>query len=240
MNQHTPGIGRNSSVSCVMNVLLFCKQWREYPGPDFIAVWLEQSAAAPAALEALLRQGAALMTDYLNVARAAQVQQLGSDELDHYTLPDEVQYQVLRGTLVERPLWDSMRSFLQDTNWARLAYCQTLENAVALACGRLSLAEGEEICYVFVCQCKAFCAISCGHSACGLLLFDSHCLSLQETDFSGSCLCKDAAQILTYLTRGGPDALYLADQTTHLYASIFQARSKAVSVCRVPDISKLA
>ena len=181
MNQHTPGIGHNSSVSCVMNVLLFCRQWREYPGPDFIAVWLEQPAAAPAALEALLRQGAALMTEYLNVARAAPVQEVGSGDLDHYTLPDEVPYQVLRGTLAERALWESMRSFLRDTHWVRFAYCVTLETAVALACGhRLSLKEGEEICYVFVCQCN----ISCGHSACGLLLFDSHCLSLQETDFS--------------------------------------------------------
>ncbi|CAE6963501.1 unnamed protein product [Symbiodinium sp. CCMP2592] len=236
INQADPSIGPNSSVSCTVNCLLFCSAWYKHPNPDFICRWLEQPWDEAPVLRSLLKEGAALMSEYLAVVRERQQAELNI-ELDMYTLPEEVQHEVLHGHLRDSPRWNCLRPFLTDATFSHIACGVKLQEATELALGhRLSLTRLQSAAYFFVCNHKSFVVVGCGHqsSGCALLLFDSHGLSLQATECSGSALCRDAEQVLEYLCRHGEHSLYGPNQVTQLYASVFEGTATSCQACRAP------
>ena len=189
----------------------------------------------PAALMAVLYEAATLMQSYLQHVRASQLEQIG--DVDCFCLPDEVRHHACSGILAARPEWQDMARFLGDAEWHRLAAGATLGSALQLAdAHRLSLQGRQDACYMVVSEGKSFSVLACGHSRCGVLLFDSHSLSAAESEFCGSALLKNISQALDFLCRNGLESLYKPDGATHLYVAAFPTMIK-LCACRAPEIT---
>ncbi|CAE7268992.1 unnamed protein product [Symbiodinium sp. KB8] len=228
------------SVACTLISLLVVSAWRSHKDTDFIAGWLQQDAAQPAAWTACMREGARLMHLCLRDVVSKQQDELQL-RMDQFCLPDEVCEVLLAGTLKNSKDagWCRLRELAKEARWERLACGTSLRAAIELLCGhRLSLASHQEAAYILVSGNKSSLCIACSHSACSALHCDSHCFSVTATESSGSCLFHDPQGLEAYMCRGGRDALYRPEQPSHLYGGVYTQHRRGRCCCP-PDPMQL-
>ena len=174
MNQyHYAQRSEAGSVACTLISLLAVSAWRSHKDNDFIAGWLQQDAAQPAAWTACMREGARLMHLYLRDVVSKQQEELLLP-MDQFCLPDEVCEVLMAGRLKNSKDagWCRLRELAKEARWERLACGTSLRAAIELLCGhRLSLASHQEAAYILVSGNKSSLCIACSHSACSAL----HC-----------------------------------------------------------------
>ena len=220
-NQNAEFLGMASPVACVFNSMAFMRHFFLGTAPMCASKpFLESWTSDHAEVLAVLVEGSQYKALYDELVVPQQKQLLGKDNVDSYVMPDEVQHELLHGVLSGRVVagFSKLCDFLSNVQLTQLLMASpknTLKVALARACEDIQSKGPHAVAYMLICMGKASTILSCGHSSCYALHWDSHIWNIEKMEESASVLFKSSnSQSLL----GHMSGRYSADSPCYLFA----------------------
>ena len=197
---------------------------------DFLRQWVGQQGDA--AVRKVLQQAAAWSEHYNKLTDLQLEEVLGTAwrPTDQYAVPPEVRQQLCDGLFAGDKVFDELRPLFQDSQMEEVCLGIALEAALLKIEDYKCQHPGNMFAFVLISSEKASTVLSCSHSACSSLHFDSHCCNLHDLEQSASLLFKTPDQLLRHLCC---QDLYRTDAASHVWA--FRSECK-FPCCAAPDL----
>lgn len=211
-NQNAEFLGKASPVACVFNGMCFMRRF-------FLGIPPSWTSDHTAVL-AVLVEGSQYKALYDELVVPQQRQIFGPDNVDSHVMPDEVMHALLNGVLSGQdvPGFSQLRDFLSHVQLTQLAVASptnTLGVALARACDDIQSKRPHAVAHMLICEGKASTILSCGHSGCYALYWDSHIWNVEKMEDSASVLFNptNSQSLLEHMS-----GRYSADSPCYLFA----------------------
>ncbi|CAE7826245.1 unnamed protein product [Symbiodinium sp. CCMP2592] len=201
---------------------------------DFLRQWVGQQGDA--AVRTMLRQAAVWSEHYNKLADLQMQQMMGAEwrPTDQYAVPPEVRQQLCDGLFAGDYIFNDLRPLFEDCQMDEVCLGIALEAALVKIEDYKCRHPGSMFAFVLICNEKASTVLSCSHSACSSLHYDSHCCNLHDLEQSASLLFKTPDELLRHLCC---QDLYRADAASHVWA--FRCECK-FPCCAAPDLEDVS